>query len=228
MGENEIPQVEKKWRKQEKPANDTAVAVTDGCFCSIYTSEYTPPFVSSTTSGFFFFWIHAWQLKASPLCLGAGGGYHKRPLPSFLPVSAWVASISLSDKGPRLELHSYLNVSSKGLQETKLRRHGGKDTSQGINPDFPDVGKEKRKRKDQKMPRLIFLDKCSSALDTDGIRNRFAYRELWGRNECSGGFIWHFFSGKGFCGVVDSFSLSWPVKHFLRGGSGPPAWRPLT
>lgn len=53
--ENEIPQVEKKWKKQEKPANHTAVAVTDGCFCSIYTSEYTPPFLSSTTSGFFFF-----------------------------------------------------------------------------------------------------------------------------------------------------------------------------
>lgn len=82
---------------------------------------------------------------------------------------ARVASISLSDKGPRLELHSYLNFSSKGLQETKLRRHGGNDKSQGINPDFPDVGKEKRRRKDQKMLRLIFLDKCSSALDTDGI-----------------------------------------------------------
>lgn len=24
---------------------------------------------------------------------------------------------------------------------------------------------------------------------------------------------------EGFCGVVDYFSLSWPVKHFLRGGS---------
>lgn len=48
------------------------------------------------------------------------------------------------------------------------RRHGGKDTSQGINPDFPDVGKEKR-RKDQKMLRLISLDKCNSAMDTDGI-----------------------------------------------------------
>lgn len=85
----------------------------------------------------------------------------------------------MTDKGPRLELHSYLNVPSKGLQETKLRRHGGKDTSQGINPDFSDVGKEKRRRKDQEMLSLIFLDKCSSALDTDDIRNRFAYRELW-------------------------------------------------
>lgn len=62
----------------------------------------------------------------------------------------------------------------KVSRKKKLRRHGGKDTSQGINPDFPDVGKEKRRRKDQKMLRLIFLDKCSSALDTDGIRNRFA------------------------------------------------------
>lgn len=79
--------------------------------------------------------------------MGEGGGYHERSLPSFLPVSARVASISLSDKGPRLELHSYLNVSNKGLQETKLRRHGGKDESQGINPDFPDVGKEKKKKK---------------------------------------------------------------------------------
>lgn len=170
----------------------------------------------------FFFWIHAWQLKALPLCLGAGGGYHKRPLPSFLPVSAWLASISLSDKGPRLELHSYLNVPSKGLQETKLRRHEGKYMSQGINPDFPDVGKEKRRRKDQKILRLIiFLAPCSSALDTDGIRNRFAYRELWGRSECSGGFIWHFFSRKAFVEL-------WIISHcvgqwstFSKGAPGP-------
>lgn len=54
-GENEIPQVEKNWKKQEKPANHTAVAVTDGCFFSVYTSEYTSLFISATTSGFFFF-----------------------------------------------------------------------------------------------------------------------------------------------------------------------------
>lgn len=95
----------------------------------------------------------------------------------------------MSDKGPRLELHSYLNFPSKGLQETKLRRHGGKDTSQGINPDFRDEGKGKRRRKEQKMLKLIFLNKCSYALDTDGSRDRFAYTELWGRSESCGGFI---------------------------------------
>lgn len=72
VGENEIPQVEKKWRKQEKPANDTAVAVTDGCFCSIYTSEYTPPFVSSTTSGFFFLLNPCMTIKSFTSLFGGG------------------------------------------------------------------------------------------------------------------------------------------------------------
>lgn len=40
--EKEIPQVEKNWKKQEKPSNETVVPVTGpGCYTSVYTSEYT-------------------------------------------------------------------------------------------------------------------------------------------------------------------------------------------
>lgn len=86
---------------------------------SVFTPVSTPLCSSQPQLVAFFFFLNpCMTIKSCTSLFGGGGGVHatKKPLQSYLPVSALLVSISLSDKGPRLGLHSYLKFPIKGLQ----------------------------------------------------------------------------------------------------------------
>lgn len=76
------------------------------------------PLLQRTHTGGILFSPESTHDDEQQLHLSAWEGGHERPPHYFFTVSLSLMSISLSDKGPRLHEHSYLNVPSKRLQET--------------------------------------------------------------------------------------------------------------
>lgn len=106
-----------------KPPHETVVAATPpGVFTSVYTSEYTSARSHSQLVAFFFFFFANPCMTIKSNCTSPFGRGHKRPPQYFFTMSLSLMSISLSDKGPRLNQHSYLNVPS-----TRLQKHNSWD-----------------------------------------------------------------------------------------------------